>query len=189
MPSGLLHYFYCMLPGSLARQPQKILWNIKKTLRKRQKEEGSTDPSCQASPIHLGFLVASLIWVLLRRAVFSFMNEPHLSWCTKWSVLAPRGQPFSQSSGIFPAWQWMLPHRDQYLILWILPFLPLLGLLANLNFGESSVNWHLFMQSIFSPKALSFWSFYGRLWNSYIKIYYQSPVTWEMAQFKDMIKY
>lgn len=150
MPSGLLHYFYCMLPGSLARQPQKILWNIKKTLRKRQKEEGSTDPSCQASPIHLGFLVASLIWVLLRRAVFSFMNEPHLSWCTKWSVLAPRGQPFSQSSGIFPAWQWMLPHRDQYLFLWILPFLPLLGLLANLNFGEFSQLAFVYAKYLFS---------------------------------------
>ena len=49
---------------------QKILGNIKETLWKRQQEGGDTDPSCQASPIHLGFLVASSIWVLFRRAVF-----------------------------------------------------------------------------------------------------------------------
>lgn len=59
--------------------PQKIL------LRKlfRRDPEGSRDPSCQVSSIYLGFLVASSIWVLFRRAVLSFMNESRLSWHTK----------------------------------------------------------------------------------------------------------
>lgn len=69
-PTGLLHYFVVCFQAAWAQGPQKIQQNVKKILWERQKEEGSTDPSCQASPIHLGFLVASSIWVLSRRAVF-----------------------------------------------------------------------------------------------------------------------
>ena len=67
--------FVICFQAAWAQRPWKILWNIKKTRQERQKEEGGTDPSCQASPVHLGFLVASSIWVLFRSIVSSFLHE------------------------------------------------------------------------------------------------------------------
>lgn len=158
--------FVVSFQAAWARWPQKRVWNIKKTLGKRQKEEGSRDASCQPSPIHLGFLVASPIWMLFRSAVFSPVNEPHLSRRTKRSVFPP----FSQSPGIFPAWQWMPPRRDWYLRLWIPPFSPFLGLLANLGFKEFGPLAFLSTVSFLcSLKHHILELLNGRFWNSYIK--------------------
>lgn len=65
--------------------------------------------------LYFGFSGCFFNMGAFQKSSVSLMNEPHLWWSPKWSVLAGSGQPFSQASGIFPAWQWTQPRRDQFL--------------------------------------------------------------------------
>ena len=145
MPRGLLHYFCCIFQAVWAQWPQKILWNSKRTLWKRQKE-GDADPSCQASPI------LWIFWLLLPYGCFS--EEQCFSH--EWAPFMMKPQVISVSwewTAILPGF-WHFPSvavnaTPQISVSLSNPFLSFLGLLANLCFREFSQL--VFVYCVFSP--------------------------------------